>query len=80
MAMRRAPSPGDMLCVLEVRASAWTGRCECFCVTGQETASYTYKQLYTTLRLSWKDYPAVTGAVAPSPTGGVRAGLRPTSM
>ncbi len=45
---------------------------------GQETHNlYTYKSLDTTLFIGWKDFPAVTGVLAPSPTGGAHSGLMP---
>ena len=37
---------------------------------GDESAAYTYKFLYTSLALAYKDYPSVTAIVAPSPASG----------
>lgn len=48
-------------------------------ITGEETSnSYTYKQLTTTLFLTYKDYPSITNVLAPSPTNGIRSSLTPT--
>ena len=39
-------------------------------IRGDESSTYTYKQLDTALAISWKNYPSVTGFVAPSPANG----------
>ncbi|MEO6533699.1 MAG: PA14 domain-containing protein [Pseudolysinimonas sp.] len=40
---------------------------------GDESAAYTYKFLYTSLALAYKDYPSVTAIVPPSPASGSTA-------
>ncbi|MGB3414790.1 MAG: PA14 domain-containing protein [Microbacteriaceae bacterium] len=45
---------------------------------GAEIASYTYKSQTSTLYLAWKDFPAVTGMVAPSPGNGAKSATAPT--
>jgi hypothetical protein len=40
-------------------------------IRGAETAgAYTYKQLNTTLKIAWKEFPTITGSVSPSPANG----------
>jgi RHS repeat-associated protein len=47
--------------------------------TGAEGSTYTYKKLWTSVYLDWKDYPSVSAFVAPSPANGaLHAPLMPT--
>ncbi|GAA1216346.1 hypothetical protein GCM10009655_14550 [Rhodoglobus aureus] len=48
-------------------------------IRGDESATYTYKQLNTSLAIAWKDYPSVSAFVAPSPANAaVGAPVMPT--
>jgi RHS repeat-associated protein len=59
-----------------VRDGDW-GRC--VVITGTEGGSYTYKDLGTRMYFDWKDFPAVTGILSPSPANGAtNAPVMPT--
>jgi len=49
----------------------------CVVIIGEESGSYTYKSLDTLMQFTYKDYPSVTGIVAPSP---VNASTRQSTM
>ncbi|WP_151199612.1 PA14 domain-containing protein [Cryobacterium sp. LW097] len=45
---------------------------------GDEVPAYSYKTLATELLIDWKDFPQVTGTLAPTPTNGGRSSVTPT--